>query len=111
MSEAVKVRSADPTNKSGRESILSGSGRSAVLLQDAHEVLLLLVGLEATVTELGRGIDQRQSDLFGGDSLGLRDEGLADVKDALPDSDARAFKHDEVLLDHTVVRETSHRID
>jgi len=63
------------------------------------------------VTELGRGVDQRQSDLFGGDSLGLRDEGLADVEDALPDSDARAFEHDEVLLDHTVVRETSHGID
>jgi len=111
MSEAVKVRSADPTNKSGRESILSGSGRSAVLLQDAHEVLLLLVGLESTVTELGSGIDQRQPDLFGGDSLRLRDERLTNVENSLPDADARAFKHDKVLLHHTVVREATHGID
>jgi len=67
---------------------LGGGGRSAILLEHAHEVLLLLVGLEATVTELGRSIDQRQPDLFGGDPLGLRDERLADVKNALPNTDA-----------------------
>jgi len=63
------------------------------------------------VTKLGRGVDQRQTDLFQGDPLGLGDERLANVKDALPDADARAFQHDEILLHHTVVRETTHGID
>jgi len=100
----------DPPRISALSS-LGGSGRSAILFQNTHEVLLLLVGLEATVTELGSGIDQSQSDLFGGNSLGLGDERLADVEDALPDADARAFDHDEVLLHHTVVREATHGID
>jgi len=90
---------------------LSGRGRRTILFQDAHEVLLFLVGLEATVAELGSGIDQSQADLFSGDSLGLGDERFANVENALPNADARAFNHDEVLLDHTVVRETTHGID
>jgi len=63
------------------------------------------------VAELGSGIDQSQADLFSGDSLGLGDERFANVENALPNADARAFNHDEVLLDHTVVRETTHGID
>jgi len=90
---------------------LSGGGRSSILLENAHEVFLLLVRLEATVTEFRRRIDKRQPDLFRGDPLRLRNERLADVKHALPDADARTFEHDEVLLHHTVMRETSHRID
>merc|ERR1719230_1747 len=90
---------------------LSGGRRGAVFLENAQEVLLFLVGLEAAVAELGSRIDQGQPDLFGGGPLGLREERLADVEDALPDADARAFEHDEVLLHHTVVRETAHRVD
>merc|ERR1719230_2297245 len=90
---------------------LSGGRRGAVFLENAQEVLLFLVGLEAAVAELGSRIDQGQPDLFGGGPLGLREERLADVEDALPDADARTFEHDEVLLHHTVMRETSHRID
>jgi len=91
--------------------LLSGGGRSSILLENAHEVLLFFVRLEATVTEFRRRIDKRQPDLFRGDPLSLRNERLADVKHALPDADARTFEHDEVLLHHTVMRETSHRID
>jgi len=94
-----------------KPSRLSGGGRSAILLEDAHEVLLFLVSLEATVTELGRGVDQRQPDLFSGNPLRLRNERLANVENALSDADARAFQHDEVLLHHTVVREATHGID
>jgi hypothetical protein len=90
---------------------LSGRGRRTILFQDAHEVLLFLVSLETTVAELGSSIDQSQADLFSGDSLGLGDERFANVENALPNADARAFNHDEVLLDHTVVRETTHWID
>jgi len=63
------------------------------------------------VTKLGGGIDQSQADLFKSDSLRLRDKRLADVEDALPDANARALKHDKVLLHHTVVREATHGID
>jgi len=90
---------------------LCGGRRGAVFLENAQEVLLFLVGLEAAVAELGSRIDQGQPDLFGGGPLGLREERLADVEDALPDADARALEHDEVLLHHTVVRETAHRVD
>jgi len=90
---------------------LGGGGRSAILLEHAHEVLLFLVSLEATVTKLGRGIDQRQPDLFRGDPLSLRDERLADVENALPNTDARSLQHHEVLLDHTIMGETTHGID
>jgi len=89
-----------------------GGGRGcAVLLENAEEVLLLLVSLESAVAKLGSRVDQRQSDHFGGRSLGLREQRLADVENALPDADARALEHDVVLLDHAVVRETAHRVD
>ena len=54
---------------------------------------------------------EREPYHFGGRPLGLREQRLADVENALPDADARALEHDEVLLHHTVVRETAHRVD
>ena len=43
---------------------LCGGRRGAVFLENAQEVLLFLVGLEAAVTELGSRIDQGQPDLL-----------------------------------------------
>ena len=40
-----------------------------VLLEGSHEVALVGLGLEATVTHLGRGIDELQLDILQGSPL------------------------------------------
>jgi len=49
-----------------------------VFLQLAHEGLLLGTGLETTVAELGAGVDKLQVDLLESESLGLREQALAE---------------------------------
>jgi len=69
------------------------------------------MGLEPTVTELGRCVDQCQCNLFSGNALGLWDEGFTQIQNALADTNARALEHNKVLLDHSVMREATHGID
>jgi len=63
------------------------------------------------VTELGRGVDPFQVDLLESLTLGVGDEGLTKGQHTLLGSDAAALEHDKVVLDFTVVGETTHWSD
>jgi len=78
-----------------------------ILLEGAHEALLLLGSLEATVTELGRGVDELEGDLLEGGGLGVGEEGLPEGENPLLDTNAATLDHEEVLVDNTIVGETS----
>ena len=76
-----------------------------ILLQSTNEGLLLREGLEATVTELGAGIDELDVE---GSGLALgRVESLPEGQDPLLGSDGTTLQHDPVLGDDTIVRETT----
>ena len=47
-----------------------------MLLERSHEGVLVLRGLEATVAELGAGVDELQLDVFESLTLGVHQEGL-----------------------------------
>jgi len=81
---------------------------NAGLLEGSLELELLLGGLEATVSELGGGVDELELDLLGGVAVGLGADGLAEGDDTLLGSDDGSLEHDEVLEDGTVVGESSH---
>jgi len=80
-------------------------------LELAHEGELLAGGLEATVAELRRGVDELELDLLHRRPAGLREARLAEGEDALLDADGAALDQDVVLLALTVVREAAHRGD
>merc|ERR550517_1903564 len=89
----------------------SSSGLGLVLLEGSHEVTLVGLSLEATVAHLGGSIDELQLDVLQSGPLGVHQEGLAQGQYPLLGSDAASLDHDEVLLDHTVVRESTHGVD
>jgi len=91
-----------------------GSGRlgsDQILLERAHESLLLGMGLEATMSKLGGGVDQLQVDLLQGNTLGVDEQRLAESKHPLFVSDDTSLDHQEVVLHFTIVREASHGVD
>merc|ERR1719367_728160 len=90
---------------------VSSSGLGLVLLEGSHEVTLVGLGLEATVAHLGGGVDELQLDVLQSGPLGVHQEGLAQGQYPLLGSDAASLDHDKVLLDHTVVRESTHGVD
>ena len=47
-----------------------------MLLERSHEGVLVQRSLEATVTELGAGVDELQLDVFESLTLGVHQEGL-----------------------------------
>jgi hypothetical protein len=79
-----------------------------VLLADAHELGLLLGGLEATVTELGRSVDELELDFLERSAGSLLEERLAEGDDALLGADAAALDEHEVIEHGTVVGEATH---
>jgi len=56
-----------------------------VLLEGTHEGVLVLWGLEATVTELGAGVDELQLDVFQSLTLGVDQQRLEKLKQFLND--------------------------
>lgn len=86
---------------------LSSHGGGARLLGSEVGVLLVL-SLEATVTNLGGGIDELEVGLLEGSAGGDNAEGLSDGDGALAGSHDGALEHDEVVLDGTVVGEATH---
>merc|ERR1719367_41976 len=90
---------------------VSSSGLGLVLLEGSHEVTLVGLGLEATVAHLGGSVDELQLDVLQSGPLGVHQEGLAQGQYPLLGSDAASLDHDKVLLDHTVVRESTHGVD
>lgn len=84
-----------------------GSLTLELLLGGAHEAVLLVVGLEGTVTLLGGGVNEAEVDGLCGETLGLRSKGLAEGDHTLGDARNSAADHDEVLTDNAVVGESA----
>jgi len=63
------------------------------------------------VSELGRGIDELELDLLECGSGVLRNHRLAEGDHSLLCSDDTTLDHEEVFLDDTIVRESTHWID
>ena len=79
-----------------------------VLLAGAKEGVLLGLGLETTVSKLGRGVNELELDLLEGRALGVDQERLSEGNDSLADTRGAALDHDPVLVDNTVVGEATH---
>lgn len=79
-----------------------------VLLESSHEGTLLLGGLEATMAELGRGVDELQLDLLQGGTAGVDDQRLTQNQGTLLGTSAATLDHDEVVLDNTIMMEATH---
>lgn len=77
----------------------------------SEELVLLVEGLELTVTDLGRGIDELNLDLLGSGVLGLGEVALSEDDGSLASTNNTSLNHDEVLIDFTVVRESTKRSD
>jgi hypothetical protein len=74
-------------------------------------LVLLLEGLEATVTVLGRGIDELNLDVLGHPSAGSGEDGLAHNDGTLADAHDATLDEEVILVDLTVVGETTERGD
>ena len=77
----------------------------------SEELVLLLESLELTVTDLRRGVDELNLDFLGGEVLGLREVALSEDNGSLASTNDTALNHHEVLIDLTVVGETTKRSD
>ena len=87
------------------------SARRLLGLDRSHELLLLLGSLETTVTELGGGVDELEVDLLDSLAGGLGAEGLAEGDEATAGAGDGTLEEDVVLVDLTVVWETTERGD
>jgi hypothetical protein len=89
-----------------------GAGGNSVLGllggEGAKELVLLGGSLEATVAELGRGVDELKVDLLGHPVLGAWEDGLTENDGALLGAHDLALHEDVVLVDLAVVREATH---
>merc|ERR1719362_1722251 len=83
----------------------------AVLLEGAHEGSLVLGGLEPSVAELGAGVDKLEVDLLKSPLLGVGEERLPQGESSLLGANAATLDHDEVLLDLSIVGESTHWVD
>jgi hypothetical protein len=59
------------------------------------------------VTELGRGVDPFEFDLFESLAGSVREHGFAESDDSLLDTGDRSLEQDEVVLDLTVADEAT----
>lgn len=80
-------------------------------LELAHESKFFRFGLVATMTEFGRSVDELESDLFVCRTRGLWLAGLAKGENTLLGTDSATLDEDEVLLDFTIVWETTQWCD
>eukprot|EP01084_Bolivina_argentea_P258174 435147_1 len=80
----------------------------AVLLEGSEPLLLLLLGLETTVAQLGGGVDELEGDLLGEGARGLGGHGAAQGDDTTLGSGDGALQHDVVVADNTVSDEATH---
>merc|ERR1711936_83045 len=87
------------------------NGSKLVLLEWSHEVLFLFDSLEATMTNLGGGIDEFEFDFFQIFSLVMSEKRFSDDNWTLSDTHARTFDDQEIVLDFTVMRKSTERIN
>mmetsp|Transcript_26813 Transcript_26813/g.58434 ORF Transcript_26813/g.58434 Transcript_26813/m.58434 type:complete len:397 (+) Transcript_26813:764-1954(+) len=84
---------------------------TSLSLGAAVELELLLGGLEATVAHLGRGVDELELDLLGGQLAGLGHESAAQGQHTLLGTGDATLDHKVVVAQDTVVREATHGVD
>jgi hypothetical protein len=77
-------------------------------LDDTEESSLLVRGLESSMAHLAGSIDELEVDFLESSSGDLREERLSEGDDSLLGSHDATLEHDEVLVDLTVVWETTH---
>jgi len=77
----------------------------------AKELVLLLQGLESAMTVFGRGVDELDVEWLQVRSLGSWHQALSEGDWALSGAANAALKHEPVLSDLAVVRETTDRGD
>jgi hypothetical protein len=65
------------------------------------------VSLESSVSHFGGSIDEFKVDFFLSGSSNLRDQRLSQHNNFLLGSNATSLNHDEIVLDNSVVRESS----
>jgi hypothetical protein len=82
-----------------------------LLFEHADVEILLLLGLEAAVTEVGRGVDELELDLLERVAERLRVQRLAERDDALDVAWHAALEHDKVVVDDAIVDEAAERGD
>lgn len=76
-------------------------------LERTQERMLLRLGLERAVSKLGARVDKFELDFFQIPTAGVDHQALADRDHALLGARDRALEHEEVVLDDTVVREST----
>jgi len=76
-----------------------------------EELVLFFDSLESTVTDLGGGIDELKGDLFHGSSRDLRNQTLSNDEGSLLGTNTATLDDDEILLNNTVMGETTQRSD
>jgi len=76
--------------------------------EGSEELILLFGSLEATVTQLGGGIDKLKVDLLGHPVLGAGEDGLSENDSTLLGSHDLTLHEDVILVDFTVMWETTH---
>jgi len=74
----------------------------------SEELELFLVGLEASMTLLGGGIDEFDVDGFQVSAVGMLHQRLAENQWSLLNSNYSTLQHDPILIDFTIMDETSH---
>lgn len=77
-------------------------------LKGSHELLLLGEGLESSVSVLGRGVDEFDIEFLGHPGLGGGEDGLSEDERSLARSHNSSLDKDEIFLDLSVVRESTH---
>merc|ERR1711953_794841 len=77
-------------------------GLGSVLLEGSHE---------GHFAHLGAGVDELELDLFKSLPLGVHQQGLTKGQHTLLGSNATSLDHDKVLLDQSVMGETTHGDD
>lgn len=86
---------------------MNGSSSS----NSAEVLIFLLLSLEATVSDLGAGINKFEGDLLKSGSGDSGNDGLSDETDSLLRSNATTLDHDEVVINHTIMGEATDRGD
>merc|ERR1711865_599035 len=97
-----RVHEPEPWRSSRRALVPTRGGACLggnLLLAHAHVLRLLVEGLEAAVSELGRGVDELEGNFLDGVALGLLEERLAKGDDTLLGSNDVTLEHDVVLTD------------
>jgi len=82
-----------------------------LLLDATEEAGLLVIGLEATVTDLGGSVDELEGDLLEGSTGGLREKRLTERDDTLLRAANTTLDHQPVLVDLTIADEATERGD